>query len=53
MSREMNTRALTSAALAGLLRPMLGDVNMVSAPVVAKERGIVVDEIARAPAGRL
>ena len=43
----MNTKALTSAALAGLLRPMLGDVNVVSAPVVAKERGIVVEEITR------
>jgi D-3-phosphoglycerate dehydrogenase len=44
---QMNTRALTSAALAGLLRPMLGDVNVVSAPVVAKERGIVVEEVTR------
>jgi D-3-phosphoglycerate dehydrogenase / 2-oxoglutarate reductase len=44
---QMNTRALTSAALAGLLRPMLGDVNTVSAPVVAKERGIVVEEMTR------
>jgi D-3-phosphoglycerate dehydrogenase len=44
---QMNTKALTSAALAGLLRPMLGDVNVVSAPVVAKERGIVVEEITR------
>jgi len=44
---QMNTRALTSAALAGLLRPMLGDVNVVSAPVVAKERGIVVEEATR------
>jgi D-3-phosphoglycerate dehydrogenase len=43
----MNTKALTSAALAGLLRPMLGDVNVVSAPVVAKERGIVVEEVTR------
>jgi D-3-phosphoglycerate dehydrogenase len=41
---EMNTRALTSALLAGLLKPMLGTVNMVSAPVVARERGISVDE---------
>ena len=31
---QMNIKALTSAALAGLLRPMLGDVNVVSAPVV-------------------
>ena len=44
---KMNTKALTSAALAGLLRPMLGDVNVVSAPVVAKERGIVVEEATR------
>ncbi len=45
---EMKTRALTSAVLAGLLRPMLGEVNVVSAPVIAKERGMVVDEILRA-----
>jgi D-3-phosphoglycerate dehydrogenase / 2-oxoglutarate reductase len=44
---QMNTKALTSAAVAGLLRPMLGDVNVVSAPVVAKERGIVVEEVTR------
>jgi len=44
---QMNTKALTSAALAGLLRPMLGDINVVSAPVVAKERGIVVEEVTR------
>ena len=37
----MNTKALTSAAIAGLLRPMLQDINVVSAPVIAKERGIV------------
>ncbi len=48
---QMNTKALTSAALAGLLRPMLGDANVVSAPVVAKERGIMVEEITREMAG--
>ena len=48
---QMNTKALTSAALAGLLRPMLQDVNVVSAPVVAKERGIVVEEMTRETAG--
>ena len=48
---QMNTKALTSAALAGLLRPMLQDVNVVSAPVIAKERGIVVEEMTRAAAG--
>jgi D-3-phosphoglycerate dehydrogenase / 2-oxoglutarate reductase len=45
---QMNTKALTSAALAGLLRPMLEDVNVVSAPVVAKERGMVIEEMTRA-----
>jgi D-3-phosphoglycerate dehydrogenase len=44
---QMNTRALTSAVLAGLLRPMLGDVNVVSAPVVARERGMAVEEVTR------
>jgi len=44
---KMNTRALTSAAIAGLLRPMLQDINVVSAPVVAKERGIAVEETTR------
>ena len=44
---QMNTRALTSAAVAGLLRPMLDDVNVVSAPIVAKERGIVIEETTR------
>jgi D-3-phosphoglycerate dehydrogenase len=44
---SMNTKALTSAALSGLLRPMLGEVNVVSAPVLAKERGIVVEETTR------
>jgi len=42
---ELNVRALTSALLAGLLRPILGEVNMVSAPVVARERGMKVDEV--------
>src|ERR1700690_4222060 len=45
---EMKIKALTSAVLSGLLRPMLGDVNVVSAPVVAKESGMVVEEIVRA-----
>ncbi len=48
---ELNTRALTQAALAGLLKPALSDVNMVNAPVVAKERGIQVSEIRRTQHG--
>jgi len=48
---QMNTRALTSAAIAGLLRPMLQHVNVVSAPIVAKERGIIVEETRREAEG--
>jgi D-3-phosphoglycerate dehydrogenase len=48
---ELNTRALTQAALAGLLKPNLSEVNMVNAPVVAKERGIQVSEIRRTQHG--
>ena len=47
----MNTRALTSAALAGVLKPILSDVNMVSAPVLARERGIAVEEVTRGQEG--
>jgi D-3-phosphoglycerate dehydrogenase len=43
----LNTRALTQAALSGLLKPMLSEVNMVNAPLVAKERGIKVSETRR------
>ena len=49
---EMNTRALTSAALAGALRPLLSEnVNMVSAPEVARQRGIAVEETRRGEEG--
>lgn len=48
---EMNTRALTSAAVAGLLRPLLQDVNMVSAPAIARERGIAIEEVRREQEG--
>ena len=40
----LNVKPLTAAALAGVMRPMLAEVNMVSAPAVAKERGITVSE---------
>jgi len=41
---ELNVRPLVSAILTGLLRPQLDAVNMVSAPVVARDRGIDVSE---------
>ena len=47
----MNTRALISAALAGLIRPQVCDVNMVSAPIMVKERGIIVAEVKRDKSG--
>lgn len=48
---EMNTRALTSAAISGVLRPMLEDANMVSATALAKERGIAIEEVTRGQEG--
>ena len=44
---DLNTKALTSAALTGVLTPLLQTVNMVSAPVVARDRGIEVEEVRR------
>ena len=41
---EMNTKALSSALLSGLLKPILTEVNMVNAPIVARERGMSVEE---------
>ena len=48
---DMNIRPLTAAALTGLMRPLLQDVNMVSAPVIARERGIAVEEVRREQKG--
>ena len=42
----LNCRPLTQMALAALLRPMLDSVNMVNAPVIARERDIEVSEVA-------
>ncbi|MEM9710058.1 MAG: phosphoglycerate dehydrogenase [Pseudomonadota bacterium] len=36
----MNTAALNAAAIAGVMRATNPDVNMVSAPVIAKDRGV-------------
>ena len=47
----MNTKAMMSAALAGLIRPQVADVNMVSAPIMVKERGIRVSEVKRDKSG--
>ncbi|MDB6452526.1 phosphoglycerate dehydrogenase [Falsirhodobacter sp. 20TX0035] len=39
---EMNLAALNAAAIAGIMKVANPDANMVSAPVVAKERGIQI-----------
>ncbi|MEP1230813.1 MAG: phosphoglycerate dehydrogenase [Litorimonas sp.] len=41
---QLNTKPMTAGALAGLLKSAMPDVNMVSAPVLAKERGIDLTE---------
>jgi D-3-phosphoglycerate dehydrogenase / 2-oxoglutarate reductase len=43
----LNVKPLTAAVIAGVLRPSLADINMVSAGQIARDRGIVVDEATR------
>ena len=45
LAAQLNTRPLVAAALAGLFRPLLDSVNMVNAPVLARQRDIAVAEI--------
>ena len=42
---ELNTRPITSCLLEGLLSPIIGGVNMINAPILARERGIDVSEV--------
>jgi D-3-phosphoglycerate dehydrogenase len=44
---KLNMKPLTATALAGLLRPLLQDVNVVSAPALLKERGVPLTESTR------
>ena len=44
---KLNMKPLTAAALAGILRPLLQDVNVVSAPALLKERGVPLTESMR------
>ena len=41
---DLNTKPLTAAILQGLLSPLMDCVNMVNAPVIAKDRNIDVTE---------
>ena len=42
---KLNVKPLSQVALMGVLRPQLTSVNMVNAPVIARERGIEVAEV--------
>jgi D-3-phosphoglycerate dehydrogenase len=42
---EINTRPITACVLKGALSPMLDSVNMVNAPVVARDRNIAVSVV--------
>jgi D-3-phosphoglycerate dehydrogenase len=44
---QLNTRPLTAIALASLMRPLMPDVNMVSAPDVLKQKGTPLTESKR------
>ena len=44
---NLNMKPLTASVLAGMLRPLLQDVNVVSAPALLKERGVALTESTR------
>ncbi|MFN3612986.1 MAG: phosphoglycerate dehydrogenase [Rubrimonas sp.] len=46
---KLNLKPLTATIVAALLRPLMGEgaVNMVSAPLLAKERGVAISETRR------
>jgi D-3-phosphoglycerate dehydrogenase len=44
---ELNTRPMTAAAVAGVLRPFMPEINMVNAQAIAKDKGIRVEEVRR------
>jgi D-3-phosphoglycerate dehydrogenase len=41
----LNTKPLTAIAMEGLLKPLMESVNMVNAPVIARERNIQISEV--------
>jgi D-3-phosphoglycerate dehydrogenase len=44
---ELNIRPITAAAVAGVLRPFMPEINMVNAQAIAKDKGIAVEAITR------
>jgi D-3-phosphoglycerate dehydrogenase len=47
----MNTAALNAAAVAGIMKATNPDVNMVSAPVIAKDRGVKISTTTQEKSG--
>ena len=45
---QQKIKALSAAVVAGLLRPAMPAINVISAPSIARERGIAIDEVMRA-----
>ncbi|MGF1544538.1 MAG: phosphoglycerate dehydrogenase [Parvularculaceae bacterium] len=48
---KLNTKPMTAAAVACVLRPQLAEINVVNAPLIAKERGVAIAETYRDAAG--
>ena len=48
---EMNIDTLTSTLVAGLLKPLLEDINMVNSMSIAKQRGLNIEQIKKASGG--
>ena len=51
VASEMNTNALDCAVLAGMMKPVVSEVNMVSAPMLAADRGIKTSTTTQAKSG--
>ncbi len=51
VASEMNLKALNAAVIAGVMQATNPDVNMVSAPVMAAERGVQVATTTQAKSG--
>lgn len=51
VASRMNTKALDSAAIAGVMRSANPDVNLVSAPVIAADRGVKISCTTQAKSG--
>ena len=51
VTKDMNTEALNCAAIAGIMKATNPDLNMVSAPVIARERGVEISTVTQDKTG--